>query len=189
MGSLFAAVSLVIAMAVNIVPHPTKAQVADVERFETLIGAKLPAEYRDFLLASNGGKPDFSVDRNIYFPITWKGQAWSKALDGAFLETLGSLDPAAKSSLAKSFDYLRKSEKMIPDDTIAIGTAGGGAILLGVGAKNSGQVYYWSQAHMSHEDNRVPGYDNVGFVAKDFPAFLQLLRPYKEVRAEQAAKS
>jgi hypothetical protein len=171
-------------MHINIIPHSTKATESDVVRFEKRIGASLPDAYRAFLLDKNGGYPNFSVDRNIWFPVTWNGQSFAKQLEGSLLESLGSLDSASRSSLFQKYENCHVNMKLIPADTIAIGTAADGAVLIGIGAANRGKVYFWAQDYMSPEDDAVPNYDNVGLIAPDFPAFLNSLRAFKEIEAE-----
>ncbi len=181
MFTLFTTAAIALAMTVSIVPHDKKASPDDVAKYEKLIGTKLPEAYRAFLLRSNGGHPDFSVDRNIHFPIQWNGQPFADQYEGAFLESFDTLDDSSMTSLFRTFDYTRGTSKIIPADTITIAVASGGAVLLGVGAHNRGKVYFWAQDQMPVQDDYVPDYNNVGLVAPDFESFLALLKPWNEV--------
>jgi hypothetical protein len=174
-------------MSINIIPHVTKASPDELARFENLIGASLPDDYRAFMLDKNGGRPDFSNDRDIWFPVQWNGQKFAAQYQGSLLESLGSLDAEDRSSLFRKYLHTHVNMKLIPADTISIGAAADGAVLLGIGDENRGKIFFWAQAYMSPDDDAVPNYDNVGLVAPDFTTFLKSLRPLKDVEAEQAA--
>jgi hypothetical protein len=42
---------------------------------------------------------------------------------------------------------------------------------------------------MPVQDDFVPNYDNVGFVAAGIDEFLRILRPWKDVKAERGART
>ena len=65
----------------------------------------------------------------------------------------------------------------VPSDTVPIGyDPGGNLLLLGIGSRNYGQVFFWMQSY--EKDGSEPGeadYRNVGFVANSFDEFLDSL--------------
>ncbi len=129
------------------------AQVADAE---LELGARLPAAYRAFVLAHNGGHPE----------------------PAAFFRQ----DPMGGGSVAGAVNELYELDELrrmlgiylgrIPDGLLPIGDdQDGNQLLLGLEGRNAGRVYLWTHA----DEHRPPTFGNVWFVADSFDRFLGAL--------------
>ncbi len=138
---------------------------ADLNEFETRYALKLPADYRAFLLAHNGGVPRASsgtyrlttgescaVYLKAFFPITPFG----------WVEPEYPTLPAARDHLCAGW----------PPEYLAIGSVetdvNAGLLALGVGAANAGRVFYRPDSK-----KKPPFFD----VAKSLPAMLEAMKP------------
>jgi hypothetical protein len=111
-----------------------------LEKFETRIGARLPEEYRAFLLAHNGGEPDpsdFEIGPNDY-----------SGIHGGFY------------GLHQGPDYCRLDDNYdtfkgrIPDDLLAIADDdAGNQICIGIKGKSKGQIFFWDHEKEIHLEN------------------------------------
>ena len=136
---------------------PTSEQA--IERLEQHLGVTLPADYRAFLLRTNGGAP---------FP--------EDAYRHARYSTILSMFYAVEHE-RKSFTIAQNRltfDARIPADLLAIADdLGSDRICIGIGDDNYGKVYMWVQVDESgpHE---TPDYRNVGLIAESFDEFLNL---------------
>jgi hypothetical protein len=127
---------------------------------EDRLGGRLPDDYVAFLLRSNGGRADgSSFDFTDHTGETTSSRvAWFFGLskdDSYGLEA--NLD-----------DYAGR----IPTGFCPIGCDPlGNALLLAVGAKDSGSVWFWDHEH-ERED---PDLSNMSRIASSFQAFIQAL--------------
>jgi hypothetical protein len=145
--------------------HPSDRVAGDVEslirQFETLIGARLPEEYREFLLEYGGAFLD-----DIYeAPITEPGHLGEYACPRGFF---GFYKPDAR-GVRHSLDLPRNYsgyKNRIRYGLVPIAHAiGGNLICLAVSGSDRGAVYYWD-----HETN------DVWLVSNSFDEFLSNLQ-------------
>jgi SMI1 / KNR4 family (SUKH-1) len=142
-------------------PPTSPAQLDEFERDE---GVQLPAEYREFLLTSNGGRPHANVDVPEFMEVVVN--------DFFGLQAGEEYDLRGERAMY---------EDRIPPGTIPIaGDPGGNLFLLSVDGDSKGAVYYWD-----HEEEPQDGgtdwsdFENVYRIAASFDEFLALLRPYR----------
>jgi hypothetical protein len=143
---------------------PTKMQ--DVESFERVLGSRLPDEYRNFLLAKNGGWPD----SDLMFPISDAPFDEHGILNCLF----GLFDENEMYDLREEFEtYLGR----IPANLVPIGEdPGGNLICLATSGVDRGMIYYWDHEQESEE----AGYENVYLVSTGFTAFLDGLENFPD---------
>lgn len=133
-----------------------------LRQFEALIGAPLPADYRAFLLAHNGGKPNPSGFRFLKSDKTYSESsvAWLYGLqDGG--EYFNSLE----------LRY-RGYKGRMPATILPIGSDQGGNQIC-ISITDVGHIYFWDherEADLDEEEN--PSYDNLYFIADSFSKFL-----------------
>jgi cell wall assembly regulator SMI1 len=141
-----------------------------INRAEEHLGIKLPADYRKFLMTSNGGRPEPDQIEVSWSEDQSRCNHWRTSLVSRFL----SIYDGEK---ANFLEYNQETFKdRIPKDTIAIAyDAGGNLILLGVGEDNIGKVLFWVKDY-EVEEGEEPGYENVGFVANSLAEFLDKLK-------------
>lgn len=145
----------------------TEAVVAD---FESEIGAALPADYRAFLLANNGGSSDH--DR---FTVRWSTPPHSDPITREVLDYFRSLGEGAL-DMRKA---LRAFSGRVPDGALPVATDPfGNQILLGLAGDHRGRVYFWLHDLPPEMDETDPA--NLGVVADSFDAFLAGLREAEE---------
>lgn len=128
--------------------------------FEKRIGARLPEDYRGFLMEHNGGKPvpsDFSIST----------EQWT-----SLHHVLGLHDGHSYLSLEGDYeDYLsRMPASIIPiaDDSF------GNAICIGISGTEAGKVYFWDHELEGAEDEQ-PYFGNITLIADSFTKFLESL--------------
>jgi hypothetical protein len=106
---------------------------AEVEKFEELIQAKLPEDYKQFLLKHNGGHPitnAFKLIQPINDQTNEAGISWFYALyDGEAC------------NIVKKFNTYKDE---LPDTLLPIGYSSGGVTCLGVKGAEYNKVYYWT---------------------------------------------
>jgi hypothetical protein len=134
---------------------------AEVQAFEKLIGARLPPDYRIFLLTHNGGCPEPQWH--------FKGDV------SAFM----SLDNEGSSP--KLEQYLDIYRNRIPDDAIAIGLDSvGDALCLRVGRDGFGELHFWEFGKESDEERVGNQYYNMTKLASSFTEFLSTLDEFEK---------
>ncbi len=133
---------------------------ARLAAFEGRLGATLPADYRQFLLAHNGGEltPDELVLPGQVEPFTSLGSVFGLH-DGPL-------------SLDEVFDNV---EGEIPAELVAFAEdVGGNLLCIGIGGEYRGKAYFWDHERSSPGDD-VPGWDNITLLAGSFGSFLAAL--------------
>lgn len=146
-------------MRVEITGSPQAITEAELKQFEDNLKARLPEDYRNFLLMHNGGKPTpdiFDVD-----------------LDGfqntSSVQHLLSLANNDYYSFGK---YLEVYKGRIPINLLPIAKElSVDLICLSVSGEDYGCVYYWDH----NWEQEPPDYTNVHFLANSFSDFLQML--------------
>lgn len=144
---------------------------ADISAFERRFSIELPQEYRDFLLAHNGGRPEPDA-----FPI--KGfEKNPKGVIHVFLR----LDGAIESS---NVDWTyRTMLGRIPKNLIAIARDGsGGLVCLSMSGPDRGVVYYWD----FYGETCPPSWDNVFRVTDTFREFLDSIHYWNPLESADA---
>jgi hypothetical protein len=142
-------------------PHIEEGRVSE---FEKLIGAKLPDEYRRFLIDTNGGQPR---DRMFSYG---DGTTTLNALDGLDHEN-EALD---------LMTYWEMEKERIPQELLSIGHDDGGAMVaLVLSGPRCGQVWFCTDERPTGSNPRVGWFDrrDVWKVADSFEAFMAGLRP------------
>lgn len=131
---------------------------AKLEAFETGVGRRLPAEFRDFLLNVGGGELE---ENGIEFGDR---DLW--------MEGLFSVDPADW-----SYDISRHMATLgpFPEEFIVIGTdPGGNSVLLDIGTDRAGSVWFWDH-ELEHPDlDESPLF----LIDESFSRFMERLVPY-----------
>jgi cell wall assembly regulator SMI1 len=139
----------------------TGASEESIQKLESEIGLRLPDDYRRFLAAYNGGKPEPS--------------------GFAFETDEGPSDSAVRYFLTLERDKnygilenIRDYQDRIPKGLMPIACDSfGNLVLIDVGAKALGSVYFWDHEKESMEE---PTWENISFVAPSFTAFEQALQ-------------
>ncbi|MHA7627657.1 SMI1/KNR4 family protein [Corallococcus sp. M7] len=127
---------------------------ADVDAFEQRAGLELPFPLREFLLATNGGRPE----RDLFNLQGLPGNSF-----GRIHFFFGLNDPVESCNLDWNLEVFRER---IPPGLLPIATTeGADKVCLSV----TGQVFYWdAQAR--------PGTASVHLLAEDLDTFLSALR-------------
>lgn len=131
-----------------------------VSDFELRVGVKLPADYKQFLRATNGGEPEPRL-----FTVPGCGDALAAILYGIKAErTYGDLEwEQGRATLWKPF----------PPGVIAIGNdPGDNMLLLWTLGEQEGRVSFWDRNGLWW----TPEGQNTFTVAPSFTEFLQSLR-------------
>lgn len=140
-----------------------------LEAFESELNAKLPDDYRDFLLVVNGGRTDKSH------------RTFKVKNDETTLNSLLCLnDPEESRDLLKRYERFAAQEKT--RDLLPVGHDDGGSkILLGLHGAHRGSVWYLDVLNQrSDESNpRVLWHDRRDMIriADNFRAFMSSLTP------------
>ena len=134
----------------------TKINEETIKVIESFIQAKLPDEYRDFLLKYNGGIPD-----KIIFNIS--------AL--AFFHKVNSSDYYSDFVVAYHTYIVR-----IPKGFIVVASdVGGNNILLGLEGKDRGKIYFWDHEEEVDEDEEAD-FRNMTLISNSFNQFVDSLK-------------
>ncbi len=152
----------------------------DVAAFEKSIVAKLPPDYRDFLLLHNGAQPvlDGLEYDSCIVRVQWQGKpagAGGKAASVGHFLRLRAVSPEIPDIRETLADFAGR----IPSETIPIADhPGGGLFLLALRGSDAGAVFFWSRKFRSESlEDTARSYPNVGFVAPSFTAFLEAMEP------------
>ena len=151
---------------------------ADLARFENLLGSRLPEDYRQFLVACNGGY----VGGAYWF----KGPTPSGEPADAGVHHIGGF----RSEYGFSLEQRRNAfEGRIPADLLWImDDPFGNAICLGIRGEYFGMVFFWDHENEPDEswDGAIESAGNVGLLANSFTEFVSGLTK-TEPAAEPAA--
>jgi hypothetical protein len=129
----------------------------DIRSFETRHGLALPASYKEFLLATNGGRHG----RDLFAIHGLEGNPL-----GRIHMLFGLNDPVVSCNLDWNLDVFGDR---IPADLLPIATTEGiDKICLSVGGKQPGAIFYW-------DGHARAGERNLYFLADDFASFVSSL--------------
>lgn len=134
----------------------------DVELLERLLGTSLPADYRQFLIRTNGGRPEPSA-----FSFDQYGQLQESLVDWFF-----TLDSSEKDyQIPKEFEVYtgRIPARLLPIACDPFGNL----VLLDLGAKSASAIYFWDHENENMEGD--PWWDNIFFIAPSFTKFINEL--------------
>jgi cell wall assembly regulator SMI1 len=146
-------------------PKPPTSESA-VAAFEESIGATLPADYRAFLLAHNGGRPKPEL-----FDIRWDDPELASGGSTSRVDVFRSLGEGSL-ELTKA---VRAFHGRIPIGMLPIATDPfGNEVLLGLDAARRGQVFFWLHDLPPEYEETDPA--TLGFVAPSFDEFVASLR-------------
>lgn len=133
---------------------------ARVGAFEAQIGARLPEDYRQFLLRYNGGKP---------LPSGFRLALRTGPYTDSMVHALYSLYDGEFDNLEDRVRWQR-----LPPGVIKIGCdPGGNGICLVLTGERRGQIWFRDHEREAHP----PDWSNMDFVAPSFDAFMRGLTP------------
>lgn len=148
-----------------------------IAEFEARQGILLPAEYKAFLLNSNGGMPI----PDMFEVPGWHGHG----------NELGSFYGIHDGPKTKRLDRACEVyDERIPSDLIPIAyDANGNAICLGWKGEREGKVYFWDhEDELDENGDFVQDYRNVFLVADSLQEFLDSLMTYEEYEKRPRTK-
>lgn len=138
-----------------------------VAAFETRRGVRLPAEYRRFLLRTNGGTPDPEVE----FAFTEDGRLSGSVLDQFYILKANADDPNLDEAIETFVDAGRMPPHLLPFAYDQFGNQ----LCLSLGESDYGAIYFWNHEREPEVGDDPPVFDNLSLVAPGFDAFLELL--------------
>lgn len=149
----------------NLQNPPMAVSESDIAAFEARHRIRLPADYRDFLLQSNGGYLDGTYNVDI------SPQAGSTTLQQFYRMRDG---PRSTQTL----EYMRSLlGSRLPPTLLSIGSDLGGAkICLGIDGSEYGKVFFWDPG-ADYDDTKNGSFENIQEVAPTFSEFLRRITP------------
>lgn len=156
-----------------------------LEKFEALVGERLPEDYREFLVRCNGG---YAAGYVQYHGPTPEGQSAD-----ACVNHIGGFREESYFSLESSRENYQTDEIRIPKDILWIADDPfGNAICLGIIGKHRGRVYFWDHENEPDPDGwdgQVESAGNIDLLANSFKEFVTgLQRVDPQIGAAQPAK-
>lgn len=134
-----------------------------VARFERVVGAKLPDDYRSFVLTHNGGKPKLR-----YFTFADRTGPYTNGAVRAF----AGLGKPQYYDLEELYETYCGGERVPPEVIPIAEDAFGNLVCLAVRGPHRGRVYFWD-----HERETEPAaYVNMDRLADSFTEFCGRLR-------------
>lgn len=148
-----------VALTVNV----AKPDEAHVRALEARLGRSLPADYREFLLLHNGGRPR----ERVFEFVLRNGKPSDSAVD-CFL----ALHDGASTNLERNLEIL---QGRIPPDVLPIADDPfGNVVLIGLDGSVRGRIYFWDH---EEEPDSQPDWSNIDLVADSFDSFMSVLKP------------
>jgi len=161
-----------------------------INTFEQSVGAKLPSDFRQFLLAVNGGRPVHLTKPNprdyALVEVDWQGRPPAEAHDLVIVSYLLSAEDWAgiyeeekgdSLTLDGAYRVFVQEEPRIPGGFIPIGKDPGGSLfLLDVGGKQLGSVWFWARDWFNLEQKEESPFHNMGLVAANFSEFISKIQ-------------
>jgi cell wall assembly regulator SMI1 len=146
-----------------------KLSAEDIETVERRLNLVFPTDYKEFLLAHNGGRP-----KPNRFPIRGNRSDTQGILSWLY----GIHDDGTYNLI----DQAAMFQDRVPPELLPIGEdPGGNLICLTISGSNRNHVYFWT-----HEDEvdegEIPSYDNIYFVADSFTELLEGLTEAPETK-------
>lgn len=157
-------------------------------KFESLIDARLPDDYRTFLLEINGGRPTSKERPGSYaiVDIDWEEREPQQTDDQAIIRYLLVVEDwsnvfeegrSEALTLSGAYETFVMEERALPYATIPIGRDPGGSLfLLDITGRQPGAILFWARDWYDSEQKQKDPYHNIGFIAPTFPEFLDQIR-------------
>ena len=141
--------------------HPTSS--AELSSLEVKYGFKFPAEYREFLLKYNGGRPSLSKFNFM-------------ELEGSYTDSLIDRFLSVYEGKYDNFEWTLRTVKVVrqrmPSNLVPIASDPfGNLVCISVDGKDLGYIYFWD--HEKEEESA--NYNNVFLLARSFNDFLDRL--------------
>jgi hypothetical protein len=159
------------------VPPPSQDEIA---AFEAEIGTRLPEDYRQFLMRTNGGY----IDWYEFEGPTPEHGSWTTVVS-----RVGGLRKETDLSLRFARSCYQGGELRIPRALLWImGDPGGNGICIGLTEKHRGRVYFWihdEQPDLQDWDGEVETAGNVIRLANSFTEFVAGIRPKDPSRGQK----
>lgn len=137
----------------------TGASEDELQALERRLNATLPQDYRRFLKRVNGGRPN---------PRQFEGPTG----DGSVIHFFFTLDHRSK--YYQIVEEIQAFVDRIPPKTLPIACDPfGNLVLLDIGAKSAGAIYFWEHENENMEGD--PWWDNISYIAPSFSDFVDSL--------------
>ncbi len=139
-----------------------------VVSLEAALGSGLPTDYRQFLLAKNGGEP-----ANPVFRVSGTGKGYG---DSAVRYFFGIAD---KSTFSLKYKYeIYSGAGRIAKEMLPIATdAGGNLVVLAIAGEQAGKVFFWNHDIEGVADNPASA-EHLALLANSFDEFCDGLLPF-----------
>lgn len=145
----------------HFIPNPPTT-VAAIEELEKRIGLKLPREYAQFLLATNGGRFSATLSCKPLQEYEWISDCGPEALFGVDVPKHDDL-----------FSNWNEYEHRFPEIAIPIARCGNNLLCLFTAGEHAGKVYVWD--FLADTEQLAERGENLILVARSFPEFLSRL--------------
>jgi hypothetical protein len=153
-------------MAVSFTESEAMLEPAKLDALEQRLAIKLPEEYRRFLLAQNGGRPNPAV-----FDFIGDGGRSENSRVHFFL----SIYDGKYSNFEIVFKIFKIRAKRIPTELIPIAhDSFGNQICLAISGKHKGAVFFWDHENENPEGNE-PWWNNIHLIKPSLQEFLDSL--------------
>lgn len=140
---------------------------SSIKHIEERISGCLPDDYKEFLIAHNGGEPELDIFTFLRDEVPELG------IVAAFL---GQQEDEDETIL----EYLDCYENRIPKNLLPIAyDPGSNVICLSVSGEDYGSVYFWLHEFETDEDE-APDYSNVFPIKPSFSEFIDSLEEDKD---------
>jgi len=161
-----------------------------IQQVEQLSGARLSADYHQFLVDVNGGRPVHPTSPNPdEYPVVvvdWQGRPPEGALDEVIVDYLFNAEDWAgiyeeerseSLTLAGAYREFVQEEPRIARGFIPMGSDPGGSLfLLDVSGKRPGSIWFWARDWFDASQLEKEPFHNLGFVAPTFSEFISKIR-------------
>lgn len=150
----------------HIEPIETVVSEDTIATFEKRLETRLPEDYRNFMLAHNGGEPSRRV---------FKYKNHSGPYAGSSVRYFFAFSSDEDYSIKDYFVEFVSNNRM-PGDLVPIGTdEGGNLVCIAVKGPNTGKIYFWDHEEEA-EEGQEASYNNLFLVADSFKEFLESLQ-------------
>jgi cell wall assembly regulator SMI1 len=134
-----------------------------IREFERQLGITLPHDYRNFLVAHNGGRPDPSGFSMTGDPLNPSGT----------IHWFFGIHNGQNYNLSQKYSVY---QGRIPSNFLPIaGDPGGNLLCLSISGEDVGNVYFWDHEDEASE-GELPDYTNVYFIADSFTDLMNGLQ-------------
>ncbi|MCU7816549.1 MAG: SMI1/KNR4 family protein, partial [Candidatus Thiodiazotropha sp. (ex Rostrolucina anterorostrata)] len=145
-----------------------------------MIGARLPDDYRAYLLNNNGQWPYLEgyEEKSVFVRLQWpEGEPAAEGGEITYLHDPQVL--AEDRDEQETFDIrweIENDEDSVPTDTLVIWRDPfSNFFLLGIRKHNYGKVYFQARAYLRFDANNNVTHDAIAFVANSFTEFIQMV--------------